>query len=154
MSTHPSEKAGAASADWSPQTKKVKAPLMSLKAVNVSLALNDEGRISCLELGTSGHRRPEGRLEKLLCMQPLAPGMFLPLLLSNMQKVPRQVMEYPIFPLLSSPGGFGCAGEGSGGSGPPLSHIPALYATAISCVPLPWALVRAAQSVSKIHPLG
>lgn len=63
-------------------------------------------------------------------------------------------MEYPILPLLSSPGGFGCAGEGSGGSGSPLSHIPALYATAILCVLLPWALVRAAQSVSKAHPLS
>lgn len=85
---------------------------------------------------------PEGRLEKLLCLQLLAPGMFLPLLLSNMQKVHGQVTEYPIFPLLSSPGGFDRAREGSGGSGSPLSHIPALSATATSCVLLPWALVR------------
>lgn len=95
-------------------------------------------------LGTGNIRiwHPEGRLEKLLCLQLVATGMFLPLLLSNIQKVHAQVMEYPIIPLLSSPGGFGCAREGSGGSGSPLSHIPALSATATSHVLLPWALVR------------
>lgn len=105
--------------------------------MNVSLALNDEGWIPCLQLGTSGHRHPEGRLEKLLCLQPLAPGMFSPLLPGNMQKVQGRVMEYPIFPLLASPGGFGWAGEDSGGSGSSLSHIPALSATATSRVQLP-----------------
>lgn len=96
---------------------------MILKAVNVSLALNDEAWTPCLELGTSGHRY-EGRLEKILCLQLLAHGMFSPLLLNDMQKVHGQVMEYPILPLLSSPGAFGCIGEGSGGSGCPLSQHP------------------------------
>lgn len=142
ISSSLSEKTGAASANQTSQKKKFKTYLMSLKTVNVSLALNDEGWIPCLALGTSGHRHPEGRMEKVLCLQLLAPGIFSPLPLINMQKVTGQVMEYPIFPLLSSSGGFGCTGEGSGGSGCPLLHIPALSATATSHVLLPWALVR------------